>query len=205
MHATALRCTAILGALLPWGAEAHRPIETPTAPSTPATAVHIDRPDVSQVLYQRLDLRHPRVWLRFEGRAGQQIHFSLGVPALGRLRDFRPRVALVGPGLPDAPLGFARPDGTGARVFAGGAPRDFHEPFTGTDSWILVDETVTLPASGTWYLVGYSVPAPRPGDKLWLSIGEAEDFGLADLSRFGRWRREIRRFHEVKPPPFFIW
>ena len=161
-------------------------------------AVNIRRPSVSQVYYADLAVDRPQAWFRFEGRRGREILIMLGVPVIERLEGYRPRVALIGPGLPAAALGFATPRGLGAELYVpAGQPRRFHEHFTGTESWIHLHVTRTLPDSGDYYLVGFTPENPKRGDKLWLSMGYQERFYFRDLWAFGRWRRNIRAFHEL--------
>ena len=161
-------------------------------------AVDIRRPSVSQVYYAALEVERPQAWFRFQGRRGQEILFMLGVPVVERLKEYRPSIALLGPALPPGELGFETPGGLGAAVYRGeGQPRLFHEHFTGTDSWIHLQVTRSLPDSGTYYLVAFTPQNPRPGDKLWMSMGYLERFSFRDLWAFGRWRRNIRAFHEL--------
>jgi len=83
-------------------------------------------------------------------------------------------------------------------VWAGGPAEEgrfFHEVFTGTDSWILVDERAEMVAEGRHAVVAF-VPTGEPG-KLWLALGDREEFGAADLARFHGWRVAVRRFHEA--------
>jgi hypothetical protein len=190
----------------------HRPVEADQAPDRFDRALWIERPEVSQVYYAALSVQRPEVWFRFEGKEGEEIYFSVGVPVLDRLKDFRPRAALIGPGLgsgsgsrPADDMPFELPPAekpgsarTGVEVYsARGEPRFFHEPFTGTDSWILLEVTRRLPQAGLYYLVAYTLENPKAGDKLWLSMGTRERFTLADLFTFRRWKRDIRRFHEL--------
>jgi hypothetical protein len=178
---------------------AHRPIFSDTAPSRYALALEIEDPTVSQVYYSTLDPASPQTWLGFTGTAGQSVYLSLGVPAIDRLRRFRPRLVLLGPGLEPIELPFAIPPGVGGRIFSPeGEPRFFHEEFTGTDSWILIETTVRLPATGRFYVVAYPEESSPPGDKLWVAIGTKERFGLADLLSFGKIKRFVRSFHEVQ-------
>jgi len=178
----------------------HRLIEVGVPPDHFSRAVHIQRPDVSQVYYAALEVDRPQAWFRFEGRRGQEILVMLGVPVIERLKEYRPRVALIGPGLPPEALDFETPGGLGAAVYPSGEqPRRFHEHFTGTHSWIHLEITRTLPDSGTYYLAAFTPENPQPGDKLWMSMGYRERFLFRDLWAFGRWRRNIRRFHEAPP------
>ena len=178
--------------------EAHRPIFSPKPATDPNTAVLIAQPHISQVIYREIGEQAAQVWLAFDVRAGFELFIQIGVPVLERLKDFRPAMLVVGPGLPEANSPFELPKGKGAKGFATDSvkePRFFHEHFTGTDSWILRSETVVLPQSGRYYLVAY-VPSGRKG-KLWLSVGKKESFGLAEWAKFGGWKKRIRKFHEV--------
>jgi hypothetical protein len=182
---------------------AHNLITSATAPSSWGSSISIDDPSVSRVYYSRLDPARSQTWFRFRGTAGDSVYLSTGVPVIDRLAGFRPFSALVGPGLPPGELGFDLPPGAGVQVLApGGAPREFHEPVTGTDSWIVMEETVRLPETGEyWFVAGPKdavEAAQRQWDKLWMAIGTKERFGLADIFRLGSIRRFVRGFHEVK-------
>jgi len=198
---TSLVFFGLVSCIQVWG---HRPIEAEEPPDRYQRALRIDRPDVSQVYYGALSVERPQVWFRFEVEENQKIYFSVGIPFIERLRGYRPAVALIGPGLeksgldPDQ-LTFETPNINGVAIYTSdGEPRFFHEHVTGTDSWILIEVTQTLPRSGTYYLVAYTQMDPRPGDKLWLTMGRKERFTLRDLFTFGRWKREIRAFHELR-------
>jgi hypothetical protein len=196
---TAVLLTAALLAASALPLWAHRPIFSDIVPNRYALALEIADPTVSQVYYSTLDPASPQTWLGFSATAGQSIYLSLGVPAIGRLRRFRPRLVLIGPGLEPIELPFAVPPGAGGLMLDPEAePRFFHEEFTGTDSWILIQTTVRLPASGHYYVVAYPEQASPPGDKLWMAIGTKERFGLGDLLSFGKIRRFVRRFHELQ-------
>lgn len=180
-------------------AQAHNLIREETRPNTWADPLPIDHPDVSQVYYARLEGVRRQVWFRFSGEAGDHIWFQVGVPVIERLAGLEPRAALVGPGLPAVDVGFDLPPGLGVLVFApAGRPREFHEEFTGTSSWIWLEQEYVLPASGTWYVVAFSDTAIGADDKLWLAIGTKERFGIGDLFRFGSIKRFVRAFHEVR-------
>ena len=188
--------SVLLMAVLCSGTRAHRPIFSEAAATSPETAVWIAQPSVSQVVYREVTRASSEVWLGLDAEEGFELFVQIGVPALARLRDFRPAIKVVGPGPPDAS---DLPSGTEERHFRTDhvkEPRFFHEHFTGTDSWILRSETITLPKSGRYYVVAY-VPSGQTG-KLWLAIGRQEVFGAADLAQFGTWKKTIRTFHEVE-------
>ncbi len=179
-------------------AYAHRPIFSEKAATDPHSAVFIAQPAISQVIYREITDTAKQIWLALDAHEGFKLFIQIGVPVLDHLKDFRPAMTVIGPGLPEDDLPFALPEGWGAKVFSTAdvkEPRFFHEHFTGTDSWILLSETVVLPSSGRYYGVAY-VPSGENG-KLWLSVGQKESFGLADWLQFGEWKKRIREFHEV--------
>jgi hypothetical protein len=186
-------------ASLPQEANAHRPIFTDDKATGPDTAIPIKDPQISQVVYREITKDSSQVWLAFEVPKDFKLFVQIGVPAIDRLKDFRPAMAIVGPGLPDNDPPFTLPKDAGAKVLLTkevAKPRFFHEHFTNTDSWILRGETVVLPKAGRYYLVGYS-PDKQTG-KLWLSVGKKESFSLEDLKDFPTWTKKIQAFHEVQ-------
>ena len=183
----------------PHAACAHRPIFTKDAAKDPKTAILLTEPQVSQVVYREITDKAPQIWLGFSVPKDFELFIQIGVPVMDRLKEFRPSMVLVGPGLPKSNAPFTIPKGTGARVFTTNQvkkPRFFREHFTGTDSWILRSETVLLSKPGRYYLVALS-PEKQTG-KLWLSIGKKESFTAEDWKQFPIWRKLIRTFHELK-------
>lgn len=195
------------GLLLHSGAAwAHKPIFADGAAKDAAHAVPVKDVDVSMVAYHAVRPQSPRVWIAFEGKKGKEIELQLGVPKIERLKDARPAAAVIGPGLPQWKGGFGVPPGLGGVVFetAGGAePKVFHEPFTGTNSWLFEKQKLVLPESGRYYLVGY---LPDHGEgKFWLAFGYKEAYGLRDWVRLPVWIAKVRRFHEVGGMPRWVW
>lgn len=178
-------------------AGAHRPDFGAGEYAGPATAYVIEDPGVSIVLYREVTCERPELWMRLDGLAGMELYVQLLVPAIAGLEDYRPSLAVVGPGLPRSRPGIDLPPGTGAAVFATASvePVVFDEPFTGTRDWILVEETLLLPATGTYYVVAWD-PGGATG-KLAVAVGTREEFGLLDLFKFPGWRRDARAFHEL--------
>ena len=180
-------------------AHGHRPVFTKDAAKGPETAILLTEPQVSQVVYREITDKVPQIWLGFSVPKDFELYVQIGVPVMDRLKEFRPSIALVGPGLPKQDAPFKIPEGTGAKFFPTTLvkkPRFFHEHFTGTDSWILRSETVSLSKPGRYYLVAYS-PTMQTG-KLWLSIGKKESFRKEDWKQFPAWRKLIRTFHGVE-------
>jgi hypothetical protein len=183
------------------GALAHKPVWSDGSNIDLEHALPLETTDVSQVIYYAITADTPQLWLTFEGNKGQEFYLQLGVPVIERLKDFRPALAILGPGWPVVDVPFNVPEGDGGLVFQTSdinTPRFFHESFTGTDSWIFLEETLTLPASGKYYVAAY-VPSDQRG-KLWVSVGTTEDFGLQDIFTFTDTIVKVRDFHEVPEP-----
>jgi len=183
---------------------AHSLITYSVPPDSWSSAAGIPDPDVSRVIYRELATSATRTWIRFRGVKGQRISFNLGVPVLGRLSAFRPLAALVGPGLPlDPGTPLERPPGSGAVVLRPQYPPEtpppvFHESFTGTDSWMLLEDTVVLPEDGEYYLVAFAPDSWNAPAKLWLAIGTKERFTLREIFELGKVKRFVREFHETR-------
>lgn len=181
-------------------AYAHRPTMSDGSAAQPAKAIEFKDVQISRVVYHEVTPQAPRVWITFEVSQPQKLRLQLGVPLIDRLRDYRPALALVGAGLPKVELPFELPGDSGGRVFdtQDSAPRTFHEPFTGTSSWILSEQDVELPAAGRYYVVAHD-PSGKPG-KLWVALGTKEDWGPKDFLELPRIIAEVRGFHELTAP-----
>ena len=150
--------SSVIGAtlLVASSAYAHRPLFPDVPPTSPERAAVVKRPDVSHVVYHEIAEGPNQLWLTFEGQKDQEVFLQIGVPVIDRLKDYRPTMALIGPGLPEGEAPFELPAGCGLQAFPTteiAKPRYFEEHFTGTDSWILRDATVKLPESGVYYAV----------------------------------------------------
>lgn len=188
---------ALVVLLTATSAGAHRPDFGAGAYADPATAYVIENPAVSIVLYRQVTCERPELWMRFDGQAGMELYVQLLVPAIERLEGYRPTLAVVGPGFPRTRPGIDLPAGAGAVVFptASVQPEVFDEPFTGTRDWILMEDTLQIPETGTYYVVAWD-PRGATG-KLAVAVGTREEFGLLDMFRFPGWRRDARAFHEL--------
>ena len=190
--------SAALAVLLTAGtATAHKPDFGEGEFAGPATAYQITDPAVSIVVYREVTCERPELWMELQAEAGLPLFVQLLTPVIDRLANYRPNLAIVGPGFPRRSIGIDLPPGTGVILFntANVQPAVFDERFTGTQDWILVEETVTLPGSGTYYVVAWD---PRHGTgKLAVAVGTVEEFGLGDIFRFPGWRSDARAFHEL--------
>jgi hypothetical protein len=182
------------------GAFAHRPSAIGGTFDGPAEAIRVTDPDVSQVVYGDVSVAHPSLWVAVAVAAATDLYIQLGVPALERLRTFRPQMAIVGPGLPSLALPFAVPTGMGGYLVVTSSVADgafFHEPVTDTDSWILAEPTVRLPTAGTYYVVVWS--SGIVDGKAWVAVGQREAFGWKDIVTLRKTINAVRAFHEVGP------
>lgn len=193
-------CVISAAALFCSDAFAHRYIPNQGDHSTFEDAIAISDVNVSQVGYQEVTPALPRLWFSFAAAEGQELHVELGVPQIERLREYRPALAVLGPGLPAIDVPFAIPDGYGGWLFPTDAiaePEAFHEPFTGTDSWLFPAKDLVLPTAGAYYVVAF-VPSEQPG-KLWMAVGTAEQFTFKDIFSLLDVIYRVRTFHEVFP------
>lgn len=186
--------------LLAATAQAHFPVfSTPDTGQAPESAVFIEDATVSHAVYHEITAESPRLWVTFDLSAGQEIYVQLGVPVLERLTDFRPAVAVLGPGLPDVDLPFEIPEGLGGVVLTTGdidEPEFFHEHFTGTESWIFGELDEVAPESGRYYVVAF-VPSGDTG-KLWVAVGRREVFDPEDLAALAELVPRVSAFHETE-------
>lgn len=181
-------------------AQAHKPIENDGTHLSPETALVIDDPDVSHVVYHILPDGASQLWIAIEMSEATDQFVQLGVPYIESLDGYRPALAVVGPGLPDVSLPFSIPPGAGGIILDPTEPPDvFDEEFTGTTSWILIEETLALPSDGTYYIVAYH--PEEIGGKLWVAVGTKEEFGFVDFATFPGVIEQVREFHEVSDEP----
>lgn len=179
-------------------AEAHKPSYGGDW-DTPEDAFVVGDPAVSIVVYREITCDSPALWLSFDATAGEEVWVQLGTPVIDRLEDYRPSMVVLGPGLPALPAGavpFEIPAGLGGVVYPGASdPYVFNEPFTGTSSWVLAEDWLTMPEAGPSYLVAWD-PEGWTG-KLWLAMGVVEDFSDVDFTEAASWGEEVNNFHET--------
>lgn len=175
---------------------AHKPIWSENSAVDANNAIILIDPNISQVVYRSLPSGPNQIWTASKANAKFKLYVQIGVPVIERLKNFRPKLAVVGPGLPKSELLFNIPSNYGAVVIDTNSvePRFFHEPFTSTDSWILQSKTIELPQSGTFYVV--ALDPNQAGGKLWISVGKKEKFGWADILNMGQTIKLVREFHE---------
>ena len=173
----------------------HQPIMSDGSAIDAASAIPLGDVDVSRVVYHEVTVDSPQLWLTFVGAADQNLYVQLGLPAIDRLADYRPSIAILGPGLPAVDLPFDVPAGLGGLLLSSAEvsnPTVFDEPFSSTRSWILLERDITLAQAGTCYVVAFH-PAGQPG-KLWVATGREEQFD--DVGGLSGVLEQVRAFHE---------
>lgn len=178
-------------------AQAHKPSYGNEFTSA-AEAFEVEDPDISIVLYSEMTCDLNQVWMHLDTEEREEIWVQLGIPQLDRLDTYRPSLALVAPGLPDAEVPFEVPEGMGVTVFDTSdveEPEFFFEEFTSTASWVLYSGWIPVPQYSDAYLVAWD-PAQHTG-KLWVAVGVVEDFSDSTVSDFVYWMEETQAFHEV--------
>jgi hypothetical protein len=178
---------------------AHRPIGIGGEIGlSPDQAIVVEDIAVSQVAYRAISSDMPQLWMAFEGQAGESLDAQLGIPAIEGFENYRPSMAVVGPGLPKNTLPFDIPQGMGAIVLESkvGETEIFYEPFSDTNSLILGNLELNLPVSGQYFVVAYH-PDGVEG-KLWIALGTLEKFGASDMGKMPEWLKSVREFHEVE-------
>lgn len=174
---------------------AHAPYTSVDDHPTPEEAFAITDVDRSIVLYDQVSCEVPGVWMAFDAGSAEELFLQVGVPVVDRLADHRPLVFVLAEGLPEAvDLPIEVPDGLGALVFDAtdvAEPVLFYEPFTGTQSWIWVEETIAIPGDGTGYIVALE-GTERTG-KLWVATGTIEDFSQGVGATF----EDVWAYHEI--------
>ena len=183
--------------LLLTAALAHKPSFSEGQYSSPDTPYWVADPEVSIVVYHEVTCDAPQLWMQLYLDPAVPLYLQLGVPVIDRLADYRPSVALLGPGLPEISLPFEVPEGMGGILIETDdvtEPSAFYEPFSQTDSWILYEETLDLPEAGLGYIVAWN-PEEITG-KLWVAVGTREEFTSDDFEQLEGWLDQTAQFHE---------
>lgn len=190
---------ALAVAAWPGIAAAHTPVQDGRAHPDAEHALVLADPGLSQVAYQDM-AGQAAFWVAVDLVAGQELYAQLGTPAIPRLAAYRPRLALVGPGLGSAKVPFDVPAGLGVEtVDPTGPPVAFDEVFTGTQDLIWATTTRNVARAGRYYVVAYA-PTDVAG-RLFVTVGRREQFGLTDLLTYHDTLRGVRAFHEVTAVP----
>ena len=177
--------------------EAHKPSFPDGLNKSPYLAFQLDDIDISQAIYQILE-KNEQVWLSFDPQKSNSdtANIQLGIPVLEETQSFRPVVAVVSQNLNKIDLPFDIPEGFGAILYEpNDMPiREFHEPFTDTNSWILIEDEFEVIENGIHYVVIFSTT--NQSGKFWFATGTKEVFGLSDISNLNKNIYKVKNFHK---------
>ena len=178
-------------------AEAHRPAFPDGSNISSDTAFQLDGIDISQAVYQVLG-NNNQVWLQFDPASSESrtIPVQLGIPVLEETASFRPMVAIIAPNLRSIDLPFPVPSEYGAILYKTNDEqpiRTFHERFTNTHSWILIEEEFDITETGIHYIVVFS--DSRQSGKFWFATGTKEVFDFSSIANLNKNISRVKSFH----------
>ncbi len=185
---------------------AHKPLQTSggnVSNSDFGNALYIPDIKISWASQQALDPKNTALFYTFYANKSQELYFQLSIPQLDNLKDFDPKVAIIGPGVSPAivstakfaqidqhPLDFPKPiDFTHYSIISLNynrqsttPPGSFYEPFTQTSYWTKQEVRASIPSDGQYFIAVYvGSPSDLRGDsKFTLAVGEVEDFKPID-------------------------
>lgn len=163
---------------LTFTASAHVPL-IPEGNDNLSSATPIGDPAKSWAAYGMLEPHRPQYY-GFYVKQGERISLSLLSSTNPQENDFRPGMALMGPGIASegALPGFVNlPEGYGALAVEGVGPEEaFYEPFGPGSYYRQAELNISAPESGIYYVAAYS---SSPGHYS-LVIGYREEFGFME-------------------------
>ena len=114
---------------------------------------HVKDPTISTAMYATLETPNDVDYYSFNGSKGQSILLSITIPQITGQDNFTPTMALMGPGLPpgDLPSLIMKPQDSGVLILPSPANATaFFEPFSRTSYWTRQEQSVRLPANGSY-------------------------------------------------------
>ena len=175
-------------ALIPITTEAHFPLIAGDKHHNKNNALTIEKIHISKVMYQSISKAKPESWINFEVSAETNLDIEIGLPKLDRLKNFRPTVEIITPENESIFIHTSKIHN----------PESFHEPYTDTESWILIRQSLKLHSTGTYFIKSFSTS--EDGGKLWIAVGKEESFGVGELTKLVSIRQSVREFHELNVP-----
>jgi hypothetical protein len=191
---------------------AHIPLDTSIS-ATKAEPIFVKDHQISWAAYNQLDNAGDVDYYSFQAEQGEEIYFSMVIPEIEKYQNFRPDMALIGPGLENDYAGYNRnyinsflkldPEEKIIVVRDDQAdPEIFFEPFTRTSYWRRQQFSTAVTAAGTYYLAVFS--AEKAEGKYTLAIGRKEVWGLRDLIRMPKIWWDTRIFVEKDTSTYLI-
>ncbi|MFW9887910.1 MAG: hypothetical protein ACFFER_07000 [Candidatus Thorarchaeota archaeon] len=157
------------------GAAAHVPVGGEPGASLD-TALEIENPLKSWVMYHELHEEGEAHYYTFEMEAGDRLRLILNLPADLESSAFRPILILIGPGLSNttsAPDYLEMPQGSGYVIYNEHSLHQNYEGFTPSAFFEILDIDTTVPETGKYYLAIYD---EAKHERYALAIGFQEEF-----------------------------
>lgn len=191
---------------------AHIPLDT-SGSNSREDPIFVEDHQISWAAYNQLEEVGDIDYYTFKVEQGEEIYFSMVIPEIERYQNFKPNVALIGPGLENNYAGYdinyinsflkINPDENIIIVSDDtDNPEIFFEPFTQTSYWRRQKFSTAAPAAGTYYLAVFS--AEEDQGKYTLAIGRKEVWGLKDLIRMPKIWWDTRIFVEKENSTYLI-
>jgi len=189
---------------------AHKPVIPDEEHTYIENSLFIEDHNLSQVIYHEFKENSERLWVKFFVSESEDIHIILTVPFIKRLENFNPIMIIVGPGLNELfegnyyqnkiEMGFNIPEEYGVIQLASKERERefFHEPFSNTDSWFIIEHDLVNVNEGEYFIGVFTEPGKPVEGKVGLTIGTKEEFSFSDLLKMGSWIQFIREFHELE-------
>jgi hypothetical protein len=142
------------------------------------TALEIENPLKSWVLYDEIHEAGEPQYYTFEMEAGNRLRLILNLPAELEASTFRPILVLIGPGIINstpAPDYLEIPAGSGYIIYDEHTLHSEYEGFTPSAFFEVLNIDTTVPETGIYYLAIYDM---TEADRYALAIGFREEFTL---------------------------
>ncbi|MFN2363552.1 MAG: hypothetical protein ABR596_04570 [Halarsenatibacteraceae bacterium] len=191
---------------------AHVPLDTSKS-AAKEDPIFVEDHQISWAAYNQLETAEDVDFYSFKAEQGEEIYFSMVIPVIDRYQNFKPDLALIGPGLENDYAGYdpnyinsslklAADEGIIIVRDDNDDPDTFFEPFTRTSYWRRQKFLTAAPAAGTYYLAVFSGEKDR--GKYTLAIGRKEVWGLKDLIRMPKIWWDTRIFVEKESSTYLI-
>ncbi|MBM7865464.1 hypothetical protein GTO89_01565 [Heliobacterium gestii] len=165
------------------------------------TSIRPDGPvlalDQSIRIYGRLFHAGQTDYFTVHGQSGEELRLELAVPRLDGLEQFRPSIAVIGPGLPMGDRDgtyFTVPNGLGAHVIEPAArERELVDAMSGAPFRLTQAFQFRLPAAADYYIAVFDKSGER--GKYVLHLGPAEETSVVTALRHPIRFFEIRAWY----------
>ena len=167
---------------------------------------------ISWAVYEELGAEDEVDYYRFTAKSGEEIYASLLIPKIDRLSQFKPDLALIGPGLEEGegssaksgqlPLEVRNGEDLLVKRYEGNKAESFFEPFTQTNYWEHQVIRKRTTEDGTYHLAVWSQEGKT--GKYVLAIGEREAFGPQDILEYPSVWWKVRMHNEKKFSTYLI-